>query len=205
MFDIGPTHHLIGHLDGKEAIGAFKFTPVTGYVDSVGKYRSLWASDAKSQKSLVVTPTHKGTVYDDTKSVEIWKRRTTLFYQKNMTWSSQSMVATMTRQNVLGGSAWLGLRHSDDRVMKAFTLWANSIFGMIVYWANGQRSQQDARSRMQIGAVGGVQCPDFAKLGDELLDMVAAYFDKMAGTSAVQHVRTVRAAAGGGGVEKQKA
>ena len=181
LFEVGPTHHLIGHLKNRAPIGAFTFTPVISNVDAMGKYRAMWESIGKEQKSLLALPTHKGIVHDAGQVTPIWNKRTTLFYQKNMTWSSQAMVAVMTKYGVMGGSAWVGLRHDDKRVMKAFALWANSIFGMVTYWANGQRSQQDARSRMQIGAVKKVQCPNFTLLGNDVLDKAATTFDEMAG------------------------
>lgn len=192
LFEVGPTHDLIGHLEKRDPRGAFTFAPVTGKPDAVGMYRSMWKSNGKRQTHLLATPTHKGTVYvddggsDGQRVDDMWGKRTTLFYQKNMTWSSQAMVAVMTRRRVMGGSAWVGLRHSDKRIMKAFALWANSVFGMVAYWANGQRSQQDARSRMQVGAVAKVQCPDFAKLDNDALDEAAAQFDAMAGLQVRQ-------------------
>ena len=181
LFEVGPTHDLIGHLQDKDPRGAFTFTPVTSNADAVGKYRAMWKSVGSKQKNLLAMPTHKGIEHDAKKTGPMWKKRTTLFYQKNMTWSSQAMVAVMTRRGVMGGSAWVGLKHDDERVMKAFALWANSIFGMVVYWANGQRSQQDARSRMQIGAVKKVQCPNFTLFSDDALNEAAKIFDEMAG------------------------
>lgn len=198
LFEVGPTHHLIGHLKNKAPIGAFTFTPVISNADAIGRYRSMWESVGREQKSLMASPTHKGTEHDTQKVGTMWNKRTTLFYQKNMTWSSQAMIAVMTRHGVVGGSAWVGLKHSDKRVMKAFALWANSIFGMVTYWANGQRSQQDARSRMQIGAVKKVQCPNFALLGDDVLDAAAIRFDELAGLQKRSAPREKRTAQGSG-------
>ena len=55
---IGPTHHLIGHVRGAEAIGAFTFDEITPQVYVV--YPSLWAADAEAQKSILTQPTHSG-------------------------------------------------------------------------------------------------------------------------------------------------
>ena len=179
MFDVGPTHHLIGHLKDAEAIGAFAFVPVTGKIDAVGMYRSLWAVDRSNQKSLVVGPTHKGSVHDRSKAARMWERRTTLFYQRNMRWTTQSVLSVMTASNVMGGRAWTGLTHRDKRVMKAFALWANSIYGIITYWATGQRTQH-GRSTMQIKAMHGTMCPRFDRLGGGSLDKAASAFDGIA-------------------------
>ncbi len=175
LFDVGPTHDLIGHLKDKDERGAFTFTPVTGAIDAVGMYRSLWAVDRRKQRFLVVEPTHKGSEYNKAKSSSMWERRATLFYQRNMRWTTQSILSAMTHNAVMGGSAWTGLVHSDKRILKAFALWANSIYGIITYWATGQRTQQ-GRSRMQIRAICGTRCPGFDGFDDVVLDRAALNF-----------------------------
>ena len=176
MFDVGPTHDLIGHLKNKDPRGAFTFTTVTDKIDAIGMHRSLWAVDRNNQRSLVVGPTHKGSVHDRSKAARMWERRTTLFYQRNMRWTTQSVLSVMTASNVMGGRAWTGLTHKDKRVMKAFVLWANSIYGIITYWATGQRTQH-GRSTMQIKAMHGTMCPRFDRLGGGSLDKAASAFD----------------------------
>lgn len=64
LFDVGPTHHLVGHLAKNEPIGAFTFMPVTGEADAAGRYRAMWSADSKTQRSMLARPTHKGVVYD---------------------------------------------------------------------------------------------------------------------------------------------
>lgn len=88
----------------------------------------------------------------------------------------------MTRNAAMGGRAWTGLSHGDERVKKAFALWANSVYGMVTYWATGQRTQH-GRSTMQVNAIRNVKCPDFAALGDAALDRAAADFDSIVGES----------------------
>lgn len=181
LFKVGPTHHLIGHKSGNKAIGAFEFNPIDpdNKADVTSMYRSLWESNYKIQKSLLAVPTHKGTVQDKTKANKIWEERTLLFYQRNMTWSSQSLVAAMTKNPAVGGRAWLGLYHDDENVMKAFSLWANSIYGMIVYWATGARSQQDKRSSLQVKGMSKIVCPDFANMTKQKLGYAGKEFDTL--------------------------
>lgn len=178
LFGMGPTHDLIGHRRNHDPRGAFTFDPVTSGADAVGMYRSLWAADAKSQRSKFVLPTHKGAVFDEKSAGKMWGLRTDLFYARNMTWSSQSLVAAITKNDVMGGSTWTGLCHADSRVKKAFWLWANSVYGMVVYWAIGTKSQQDARARLQIRGMASLQCPDFERFDDDRLDAAALYFDE---------------------------
>ena len=179
LFDVGPTHDLIGHLKNKDPRGAFTFTRVTGEIDAVGMHRSLWAVNKAVQRFLVADPTHKGSVHNKGKAGRMWDRRTTLFYQRNMRWTTQSVLSVMTTNAVMGGRAWTGLSHPDRRVMKAFALWANSIYGFITYWATGQRTQH-GRSTMQIKAMHGTKCPKFDALGGGVLDRAALDFDGIA-------------------------
>ena len=58
MFELGPTHHRIGHVASNESIGAFELWPITD--DQVRPDTSLWASDAEAQTALTVEPTHYG-------------------------------------------------------------------------------------------------------------------------------------------------
>lgn len=179
LFDIGPTHHLIGHVKGMQQIGAFTLTPVTKTNDMVGMYKCLWGADHAEQKFLVSGPTHKGSIYENNQAKRMWKRRTTLFYQRFMRWTSQSVLSVMTKAPMLGGVSWAGLNHPDERVMKAFTLWNNSIYGMVSYWATGQRTQP-GRSIMQIRAIKLAVCPKFDEFDDDILDRAATDFDGIA-------------------------
>lgn len=163
LFDVGPTHDLIGHPAGGDSRGAFTFHPVTSDTDAIGMHRSLWKADAKAQTAMAVKPTHKGTIHRKDKAAKMWDTRSSLFYARNMRWTSQALVAATTENEAMGGSTWTSLKHADGNILKAFALWANSIYGIVVYWANGSRTHQ-GRSRLQVRAIRKVQCPDFAAL-----------------------------------------
>lgn len=180
LFAAGNTHHLIGHIDGNESIGAFTFHEVTSGTDAVGTYRSLWKADKDAQRTLVVLPTHKGTPVPGRKARvdAMWKNKSTLFCARGMRWTSQAILAASTPCNAMGGRAWLGLAHDDNRVLKAFALWANSIYGMMVYWSRGQRTQT-GRSTLQVKAVIKMPCPKFDEFDDEKLDAAVIKFDRI--------------------------
>ena len=42
IFDVGPTHDLLGHPKGGDPRGAFEFYPVTSETDAIGVDRALW-------------------------------------------------------------------------------------------------------------------------------------------------------------------
>lgn len=176
LFDVGPTHHLI--VNGGSTKGAFKIAKVRDEADALGIHRLLYRADARTQRSLVISPTHKGVpVTKDAK--RIWNTRSTLFYSRGMRWNTQAIAAATTIQPVVGGSAWTSLYHSNDHILKAFALWANSIYGMMIYWSRGQRTHS-GRSRLQVRAISKVPCPKFDKFPTDTLDMAATEFDRLA-------------------------
>lgn len=180
LFDVGPTHHLIGHQHGREPIGAFELHPVTDETDALGKDRFLWAAQSRAQRQLVVSPTHKGiTVRGSHQQDEMRRKRSTLFYARNMRWTSQALLSAITEQACMGGRAWTTLRHNDANLLKAFALWANSTFGMIVHWTQGQRTQT-GRSTTQIAALKRIPCPDLSRLSSAARLRAAEQLDRLA-------------------------
>ena len=183
IFEVGPTHDLLGHPRGGDPRGAFEFHPVTGKIDAMGADRALWKADSKKQRSLRVLPTHKGLSSPDVGSAEQRnKMRATagkLFYARNLRWTSQALLAGTTAQSALGGRAWTALRHEDARVRKAFALWWNSTLGMVVHWTQGQRTQV-GRSPTQIGALRKIPCPRLDKLSEAALNVAVHRFDTLA-------------------------
>ena len=183
LFSVGPTHHLVGHLHTASfTCGAFAMHPVRGGVDAMGPDRALWAADSQRQQSLEVKPTHKGTapssVGSDAERQAMRQHRSTVFYARNMRWTSQALVAAATAQPVMGGSSWTALLHKDGRVRQAFALWANSTLGMLVHWTQGQRTQL-GRSRTQIAAVRNMPCPKLDALDEEHLNQAAKNFERL--------------------------
>ena len=179
VFQVGPTHHRLGHVRGAEPIGAFEFRPLAVGADPEDADCALWRADAKQQRSLRVLPTHTGLalpgVGSEHERARMRATASTLFYARNMRWTSQSLLAATTRQPVLGGSTWTGLRHADLRVRKVFALWWNSTLGMIVHWTQGQRTQ-NGRSRTQIGALRKIPCPRLDRLSGPALELASSKY-----------------------------
>ena len=182
LFAVGPTHHLMGHAIGNEPIGAFEFHKTAGGTDNLGADRSLWAANSKVQTALVVDPTHKGFaprgVGSDAERAAMRQFKSTLFYARNMRWTSQKLLAASCQQRLLGGPTWTALLHPNGILRKAFALWSNSTLGMVLHWTQGQRTHA-GRSRTQIGALKAIPCPDLCQLGDAILARAAADFDEL--------------------------
>ena len=188
LFSVGPTHHLIGHLVGNDPIGAFQFHEL-GDGSARGSNLSLWAADSVEQIRLKVKPTHKGYgpvgVGSPEKRKEMKSWASTLFYARNMRWTSQKLLAATTERKAMGGRAWASLLHNSNPVIhKAFALWANSTFGMVLHWTKGQRTQA-GRSTLQIKALQSMPCPDLSRLSEKALKRAARAFDTMADTEVL--------------------
>ena len=175
LFDIGPTHHLIGHLYDAEEIGALTLHPVVDKSDAVGMNRALWASESNEQTALRVLPTHKGVVFNREIFERIKDRRGTLHYSRGLGWASQALVAASSEYPLYGGSAWTTLMSDNDDLKCAFALWANSVFGTLIYWTQGNRTQM-GRSRMQVKAISQIPVPDLRQLPADKLQTAAAFF-----------------------------
>ena len=182
LFEVGPTHHLIGHLSGRNPIGAFEFVPVFNSVDAIGSDRALWRADSSTQKQLLVPLTHKGMSPAGAKSKAkqdaMRAARSTLFYARNMRWTSQALLAAVTTYPGMGGRAWTSLQHDDPHVLKAFALWANSTLGFLVHWTQGQRTQS-GRSTTQVKALTGIPCPRLDQIPATQLERAATVFDRL--------------------------
>ena len=175
LFEVGPTHHLIGHIHGGDKIGAFELFPLNGPNDSLGSDRALWSADSKVQDSLIVLPTHKGVPICGRNVEDMRRQQGTLFYSRNMRWTSQGLLSAITENKAMGGSSWTSLKHPDSRIEKTYCLWTNSILGMIIHWTIGQRTQT-GRSRTQINALKKIPCPDFNLLGEKELNFADIKF-----------------------------
>ena len=151
--------------------------------DSIGNDRALWHADCKIQRQLIVLPTDKGVVPagvgSEAERATMRQYKSTLYYARNMRWTSQALLAATTKRPAMGGSSWTTLSHADERVRKAFALWANSTLGMMVHWTQGQRTQT-GRSRTQVNAIKKTPCPRLDKLETEELNEAATAFDAVA-------------------------
>ncbi len=203
LFDVGPTHHEIGHRRGKQPIGAFEFHPIEphsqpdetvlplgdselalaiGGTDAIGRDRALWSVASKQQKRLLVSPTHKGVspagVGSPADRGEMRAKKSDLFYGRNMRWTSQALLAASSVAPLMGGRAWTTLAHSDPRVKRACALWVNSVFGMVVHWTQGQRTHA-GRSTTQIDALKQIPVPRLDQLDDAALERATALFEEL--------------------------
>ena len=159
LADAGPTHHLIGHPTGGEAIGAFEWAPLET-LPVAPSQKSMWAANAQTQVRIATDPTHGGTVISRNLGRRLVAQRSHWFISRNLRWTSQALAFAHTRNVVHGGRAWNALQNLADEVGRCLALWNNSVFGGIVRNAYGQTTQA-GRATIQVIAIMGLPCPDF--------------------------------------------
>ena len=158
MGNPGPTHHLVGHPKGSEAIGAFEWTPLTELTIKPSQ-QSMWAA-SKAQTTIATTPTHGGAIVDQNQANAMVRKRSRWFLSRNMRWTSQAVVVVKTPRAAHGGRAWNALQEISDEVGQCIALYYNSVFGAAVRNSYGQ-SAQAGRATIQVGAIAGLPCPAF--------------------------------------------
>ena len=161
VFKVGPTHHLIGHINGSSfKCGVFELYPIKN--DFTVNDTSLWHIKSNIQYSILTNPTHKGIKYtNNNKEIKnILNQRGTLFYTRGYRWTTQKPISVMSNNSIMGGSTWAGLLHKDEHILKTACLWFNSIFGCLIYWSHNSRTIP-GRSMSQMNAIKNTPCPDF--------------------------------------------
>ena len=177
----GPTHHLIGHPKGRAAIGAFEWTPLDQH-NRAAVQQSMWSTVPGSQRTISTVATHTGTVINQDLAERVVQQRSNWFIGRNLRWTSQAIVIANTRQRVHGGNGWNALQDLSDEIGTCIALYFNSTFGVIVRSAYGQ-STHPGRAQIQINAIAGLPCPDFAvdtPAAQHARDIAARYFDTLA-------------------------
>ena len=178
--EVGPTHHLLGHPRGGDPIGAFVFDPIKPH--TTPDYPALWAADNKTQRKLIVQPTHSGWPHDQKKIAERWETRSNLAISRNLGTASQQLSAAWMDEPAIGGSTWTTLKHQDQDVLKSTLIWFNSTLGLVARWAYGQTTQH-GRARLQIGDISSTPIPDFSAqtpAGDAARQIASQEFKRLA-------------------------
>ena len=177
----GPTHHNIGHLKDNDPIGAFEWIPLED-LSGKTKQEALWATDVKTQKSIIASPTHGGNVVRQELARRMLKRRGKWFIKRGLRWTSQATAIAHLSKEAHGGSAWTVLENIEEAHGRCVALFHNSIFGAIIRQSYAS-TQQQGRAQLQIEAISGLPCPAFdadTPQGESARQTATANFDRLA-------------------------
>lgn len=142
-------HHLdiIGTKKDGTPQGPFNKMPRS----TLPKYRGLWNNNADTQRSMIVE--HDCSLeakHDATREhvASVWATSGRVHLNNQVGYGAQRLIAAYTEDRVLGGRTWPNVINLDEKYEKAFTVWCNSTFGLLLYWfvAGGQQ-----RGRGQMG------------------------------------------------------
>ena len=143
-------------------------------------YPCLWNNDSKTQTSMVVEHDCSLERKPDA-SIEhinnVWGTATRVHINHQARYTSQKLVVGYTRAPVLGGRSWPNVMMKAS-FEKAFAVWCNSTFGILLYWAVAG-SQQPGRGMMSRVSFQTVfRTLDFRKLAKPQLAKFDALFDR---------------------------
>ena len=127
---------------------------------------SMWAANGKTQTRMIVEPTHAGLVFDRPEAQRLNDKQSRWFLNRGVSWTSQALLVANTNRERHGGSAWNALQGLSDETGACVALFFNSVFGALVMRAYGKSPQQGPRARIQVGAIAGLPCPNFAANSD---------------------------------------
>ena len=137
---------IIGYKEDGTPRGPFKKVPL----EANQPYRALWRNNAKTQTSFIIEPDcclekKFGATIEHVNNA--WNTRSRLYLNNQARYTSQALLAAYTTKPFIGGSGWPNISLHNRSFEKAFVVWSNSVFGLLLYWHTAG-SQQHGRGRM---------------------------------------------------------
>ena len=114
-------------------------------------YPCLWNHSSTRERRLVVEPDSHCRIRQVRGSVpsalarrvaERWRTAARLHYNRDLRFTSQSIVVAMTEAPALGGRAWPTVLLTEPEYECAFAIWCNSTLGLLCHWWMSNRSQE---------------------------------------------------------------
>ena len=169
---------IIGYKDDNTPRGPFKKVSL----ETRQPYQALWSNNAKTQTRFIVKPDCCLEKKLDATAEHIkaaWSTRSRLYLNNQARYTSQALIAAYTLKPFIGGSSWPNVSLHDKSYEKAFVVWSNSVFGILLYWHTAG-SQQHGRGRMSRSAFkNSFRILDFNRLTSEQLNGFNMLFDKL--------------------------
>ena len=172
LFTAGSSHDYIGHIHGDvpKKLSSFAFHDYDpAKLSTRSPDLTIWSPKHIGKKTtIMLEPTHYGTPKGSVAQSHIDRIRgekTDLFYNKTVRWTFQKALVARTTEEAMGGRGYLGLQYigdDEDAVKFAFTVWSNSIFGLVSHWYQTGK-QSDGRSPANVDDIKNLVIPDFSK------------------------------------------
>ncbi len=143
------------------------------------KFSSLWNNEQKQQTKMAVPPDAmlKPKPQATNKHImEVWGTATHVHINRNLRYTSNSLVSAYTKNVTVGGDTWPNVL-MDEKYEKPFVAWCNSIFGILCFWSLASK-QQLGRGRTSRTAILNLSIPDFTKMTEKDLRSLSNVYDK---------------------------
>jgi hypothetical protein len=114
------------------------------------------------------------------KVATIWGTASHCHFNRDFRFNSQSTGMQFTRRKTIGGRAWLSLRLASEEQEKALVVWANTSFGMLLYWWHSNK-QQSGRGSIGKSMLQSLPVLDVTVLKSEQLSAAVRLFNTMSG------------------------
>ena len=166
--------------------GPFEISPITPH--SAPTYPVLWSHDAERERNMsfgedsegvprqASTPQEQATV--NRKVESIWKTASHCHFNRDFRFNSQSTAMQFTPRETIGGHAWMSIKLPSVEEEKALVLWANTSFGLLLYWWYANK-QQPGRGRISKSVLRTLPILDVTSLEPKVLAEAVKLFDAM--------------------------
>ncbi len=145
-------------------------------------FPALWGHNAKSEARLVCETDSQLVVRQgmEQKAQSLWKTASRSHLNLDFRFNSQPLTTAFTEMECMGGRAWPTVQFEDKRFDYAFSIWANSTLGLLMYWwiSNKQHSGRGATTNRSAETLPVL---DFRALSDAQLDTAERIFDEFRG------------------------
>lgn len=157
--------------------GPFNIVPLRP--EDIPAYPALWRHKAERETRMVVKPDSAAEVRPDSKqrATTVWEGTAShLHLNLDFRINSQPLVACMTPEPSIGGTAWPNFLCADKRWETPLVLWANTTLGLIAFWWIGTRQQQ-GRARLTISRLPSLTVLDARELSAAQLECADTIFN----------------------------
>ena len=152
------------------------------------RYKSLGGNDSETQRRMVVEPDmalEKRHSVEPERVREVLDTATRTYLNTQLRYTSQRIAAAYTREKYVGGRAWPNIILHNPAYEKAFTVWFNSVFGILTYWAYAG-GQHQGRGVMGVNMFRILPMLDFDSLSKRQVKAFDKLFDDTCGDELLE-------------------
>jgi hypothetical protein len=150
-------------------------------------YPCLWNHDNRRERRLIVQPdSHcrirqvRGRVPQGLhdRAAARWATATRAHYNRDLRFTSQSLIVAMTPERAIGGRAWPSVVFQTPHYEYAFAVWSNSTLGLLCHWWMSNKTQE-GRGTTTVTSIPSISTLDVRLLSPGQHEAAKTAFDAM--------------------------